>query len=234
MTAFAQGFSADLASLEPQGIDFASIARGVASTIAPTLPVLIASLLSTHPQMQQLASHAALHQMLPQQSQPQFAANGAVLAPQGIDFAGIAREVAKTVLPALPGLIGSLLSAQPHLVQAAARSAVAPQSFSPQGFDFAGIAREVAKTVLPALPGLISGLLSAQPHLVQAAARSAVAPQGFDFAGIAREVAKTVAPTLPSLIASLLSTQPHLAQPADQGSVAPQSFGFSFGLGLGL
>jgi len=112
---------------------------------------------------------------------------GPAFAPQGFDFGQLIQQIAGQVIPALPNLIASVLSANPTLgTQLKAQSASVPgiqpgytpqgyaphsyapqsyvqQGFGPQGFDFGHLAQQVASQVLPALPGLLLGLLSSHP-----------------------------------------------------------------------
>ncbi|HTR14467.1 MAG TPA: hypothetical protein VMI72_14740 [Roseiarcus sp.] len=173
-------------------------------------------------------------------------ATPAGVAPQGFDFGQFAQQLAGQAAQALPGLIMSVLSAQPQL---RAQSA-APEGVSPQGFDFGRFAHQLAGQAAQALPGLIMGLLAAHPTIgPQLAAQSAgpqgvspqsllniqtpfggaslfgatpqagVSPQGFDFGQFAQQLAGQAAQALPGLIMGLLAANPTIApQQAAAGS----------------
>lgn len=209
--------------VSPQGFNFADIINSVAQSAAQRLPSLLMSLLSAHPQMQQLARQGALGGVNPQGlgnmgintpvggagmglfgSMPQFGMQpGAAVSPQGIDFSAILNTVAQTAAQALPGLLMSLLSAHPQIQQLARQGGVNPQSLLNIGINtpFGGA-------------GL--GLFGNAPQFgTQQGA--AVSPQGFDFASILNTVAQSAAQALPGLLMSLLSANPQIRQMAAQG-----------------
>lgn len=223
------------AGVNPQGFnfDFSNIIKTVAQGAAQALPGLLMSLLSAHPQLQQLTRQGGAGALAPQ-SLINFGANtplggigiglfdnkpqvgmqpgaGAVagFSPQGFnfDFSNIINTVAQTAAQALPGLLMSLLSSHPQLQQLAGQ-ANAGGSLAPQSLINIG-----ANTPLGSL-GI--GLFDNKPQLgTQFGA--GVAPQGFDFGDIIRNVAQNAAQALPNLLTNVLATLPQAQQLAAHG-----------------
>ncbi|HEX8610738.1 MAG TPA: hypothetical protein VF800_05560 [Telluria sp.] len=151
-------------------------------------------------------------------------ANGAGLAPQGIDLHSIIGTVAQHAAQILPDLLMGLLSSHPQLsqiVRPAGAAGISPQSFSfstplfqlgvsgsqpqvpvgagvagfaPQGIDLRSILGVVASGAAQALPVLLTSLLKAHPQAPQLAA------QGIDFGTIAHGIASVLVPQIPGVL----------------------------------
>lgn len=219
------------AGVNPQGfnLDFSNIIKTVAQGAAQVLPGLLMSLLSAHPQLQQLTRQGGAGALAPQ-SLINFGANtplggfgiglfdnkpqvgvqpGAGFSPQGfnLDFGSIIQTVAQTAAQALPGLLMSLLSSHPQLQQLAGQ-ANAGGTLAPQSLINFG-----ANTPLGSL-GI--GLFDNKPQL-GGQFGAGVAPQGFDFGDIIRNVAQNAAQALPSLLTNVLAMLPQAQQLAAHG-----------------
>lgn len=214
------------AGVAPQGFDLGSIINTVAGGVAKALPGLLMGLLSSQPQLQQLAAQGGASGVAPQSlfnlgintpfggagiglfdNKPQFGAQaGAGVSPQGFNLGDIISTVAGGAIKVLPGLLMGLLSAHPQLQQLAAQGGtggVAPQSL----FNFG---------VNTPFGGVGLGLFDNKPQF-GGQAGAGVAPQGFDFTNILNTIAQTAAQALPNLISGLLSAHPQSQQMAAQG-----------------
>lgn len=225
------------ANLAPQGfnVDFGNIIKTIAQSAAQALPGLLISLLSAHPQLQQLTRQggAGGGNLAPQSlinvgantpfggfgiglfdNKPQVGVQpgaGAGFAPQGfnLDFGSIIHTIAQTAAQALPGLLISLLSSHPQLQQLAGQANVGGAGgVAPQSLINFG-----ANTPLG---GFGIGLFDNKPQLgTQFGA--GVAPQGIDFGEIIRNVAQNAAQALPTLLTNVLATLPQTQQLAAHG-----------------
>jgi len=206
-------------SLTPQGFDLGSVVNTVAQGAAQTLPAIIASLLSAHPQIQQLTQQGSLTGGFNLQNQygglnafanrPLSAQFGGqqygTVSPQGFDFGSIVGTIAQGAAQVLPGLLMSLLSAHPQIQQLARQGTyggVNPQSLYGGGLN----------------------MFENRPQFAWQQG-AGVQPQSFDFNNIVTTVAQSAAQVLPGLIASLLSAHPQIQQLARQGH------GLGFGQG---
>ncbi|MDF3811490.1 hypothetical protein P3G22_14465, partial [Rhodopseudomonas sp. BAL398] len=131
------------------------------------------------------------------------------VAPQGIDFNAILKQIAGQAAQALPGLIMGLLSSHPTLGPQMRAQGVSPQSlfnigintpfggggldlfdaapepdFTAQGFNFRKLLKDVSNQALKTLPGLIMGLLSANPTIGPQLRAQGVSPQSLINFGI--------------------------------------------------
>ena len=210
------------AGVAPQGFDFGQIISTVAQTAAQHLPGLLMSLLSAHPQFQQLARQTG--GVNPQSlfnvgintpigsagiglfdNKPQLAGQyGAGVAPQGIDFGQIFSTVAQGAVQVLPGLLMSLLSAHPQIQQLARQTG----GVNPQSLFNVGINTPIGSAGI--------GLFDNKPQFAGQYG-AGVAPQGFDFGQIINTVAQSAAQALPGLLMSLLSAHPQVPQLTAQG-----------------
>jgi hypothetical protein len=213
----------------PQGIDFGSILRFVAEGAARVLPGLLMSLLSSHPQLQQLARQGGAGAASPQgwsqgwsqglynvgQGTPFGNAGvgifgnapqaGAGVTPQGFDFGAVLQTVVQAVAQTLPGLLLSLLSSHPQIQQIARQ---AGGGINPQSIGIPGIGAGIGL-----FPNQAAGMLPI----------GGGAQQGFD--DVLNTVAQGVAQAIPGLLLSLLSANPQVRQLAAQGIDLGQAFG---------
>jgi hypothetical protein len=114
----------------PQGFDINQLVQQIVKTATSLIPTLISSVLAAHPTLgPQLRAQSWSPQGFAAQSPPNFSVNtplgGAGLGlpgstpqavtPQGLDFGQLTQQIVGQVIPVLPGLITSLLSANPVL-----------------------------------------------------------------------------------------------------------------------
>jgi hypothetical protein len=134
---------------------------------------------------------------------PFGAAPSAGVSPQGFDFGQFAQQLAGQAAQALPGLILSLLSANPTIGPQMRAQGISPQSLINLGLQ------------TPFGGGGVS--------LFGAAPSAGVSPQGFDFGQFAQQLAGLAAQALPGLILSLLSAHPTIGPQMRAQGVSPQS-----------
>ena len=134
---------------------------------------------------------------------PFGAAPSAGVSPQGFDFGQFAQQLAGQAAQALPGLILSILSANPTIGPQMRAQGVSPQSLINLGLQ------------TPFGGGGVS--------LFGAAPSAGVSPQGFDFGQFAQQLAGQAAQALPGLILSLLSAHPTIGPQMRVQGVSPQS-----------
>ena len=245
--------AAPSAGVSPQGFDFGQFAQQLAGQAAQALPGLILSLLSAHPTIgpQMRVQGVSPQSLINLGVQTPFGGGGVSLfgaapsagvSPQGFDFGQFAQQLAGQAAQVLPGLILSLLSANPTIGPQMRAQAAPSAGVSPQGFDFGQFAQQLAGQAAQALPGLILSLLSAHPtigpqmrvqgvspqslinlgvqtpfggggvSLFGAAPSAGVSPQGFDFGQFAQQLAGQAAQALPGLILGILSAHPTTQQ----------------------
>jgi hypothetical protein len=184
---------------------------------------------------------------------PFVAPSVAGFSPQGFDFGQVTQQIAAQILPILPGLVTSVLSAHPTIGPQMRAQTFAPQSpfnfgvntplggtglglfgAAPQGTDFGQVAQQIAGQVIPILPGLVLGVLSAHPVIGpqlrgQGASPPGASPfnvmqQGYDPNQLVQQIVKTAVPLLPIFITSLLSAHPGLGSQWQGQSVLPNGF----------
>jgi len=214
-------------NVTPQGFDLGSIVNTVVQDAAQTLPGIIGSLLSAHPQIQQLARQGTLAGALNPQSlygglnvfaaRPQFAPFSAqpygTVSPQGFDFGNIVGTVAQGAAQVLPGLLMSILSAHPQ-IQQLARQGTYAGGINPQSLYGGGL-----------------NMFENRPQFAWQQGVG-VAPQSFDVGSIINTVAQGAAQVLPGLLANLLSAHPQIQQLTRQGQGFGQGQGYGQGQGL--
>jgi hypothetical protein len=209
----AQPFGAVNSGVSPQGVDIGAIVNAVAQSAAQALPGLLLSLLSTHPQIQQVARQGGLTAGVNPQSQFGIGGigfnnqSGAGVSPQGFDLSTVVNSVAQSAAQALPGLLHSLLSAHPQIQQIARQGAINPQN----QFSF-GANQQFGDGGFNAFNR--SQFYGQQNYGQQSAG---VSPQGFDLGAIVNSVAHSAAQALPGLLLSLLSAHPQIQQIARHG-----------------
>jgi hypothetical protein len=246
-------FNSGTTGVSPQGFDFAQFAQQLAGQAAQALPGLIMGLLTSHPTVGPLvrAQGGVSPQSLINLGMTTPTGTGGFnafgsnpgISPQGFDFGQLAHQVAGTIVPMLPGLIMSILSANPAVASPLRTQGAAPTGVLPQGFDISQLVQQLAGQAVQALPGLIMGLLSAHPiagaqvraqgvapqSLLDIGIRTpfgggniglfgsnpGVSPQGFDLNTIAQQLV----PMLPGLIMSVFSNNPALGQQLRSGTV---------------
>jgi hypothetical protein len=123
------GNTAPSGGVSPQDFDLGAIVTTVAQGAAQVLPGLIMSLLSAHPQIQQLSKQGAAGGVNPQSlinlglstpfgggsvglfgTNPQMGAQqSAGVSPQGFDLASIAQTVASAIAPQIPAIVSSAM-----------------------------------------------------------------------------------------------------------------------------
>jgi hypothetical protein len=161
-------------------------------------------------------------------------------SPQGLDFGHIAGQIAGQILPKLPGLIMSLLAANPAIgAQVRAQSATpfagspqgfAPQGFAPQGFAPQGFAPQgfTPQGFAPqgfAPQGFTPQGFAPQGFAPQGFTPQGVNPQGFDFGQILSQITSQIVPALPGLVMGLLSANPAIGAQVRTESATPFATG---------
>jgi hypothetical protein len=89
----------------PQNFDFGSMVSTIAQSAAQVLPGLLVNVLSTNPQIQQLARQS--RGATTGYGTNQWGAAG--LTPQGFDVGAIAQNIASIISPQIPGIVGGVM-----------------------------------------------------------------------------------------------------------------------------
>ncbi|MDO9712318.1 hypothetical protein [Paracraurococcus lichenis] len=149
--------------------------------------------------------------------------------PQGFNFGHLVQQIAGHAVQALPGIIMSVLSADPVLgpaVRQQAGGGVAPQGFGLStpfgGFQFNSAAPQLGGGVNPQGFALSTPLGGFQ--ISSATPQAGVSPQGINVGQLVEHAATSLLP----IIFSLLEAHPQLQQLRQQtGGVTPQGFALS-------
>jgi hypothetical protein len=215
----------------PQGFDLGHLAQQIAGQAAQVLPGLIMGLLAAHPTLgPQMRAQAAGMQGLSPQSLFNFGVQSPIgglgfslfganpqagLSPQGLDWGQLAQQIAGQTAQALPGLIMSILAANPMLGTQMRAQGMMPQGMMPQGMSPQGMMPQAAYN-----QGFQSPMGGGGVNMFGANPQGWMAPQGLDLGQLAQQIAGQAAQALPGLIMGLFAANPTLGSQLASGQAA--------------